>query len=415
MLFAFLAALLSAIVLTLDRQAAHANAQQAASMLVAGARLGASDVRALKAELRTRAGMLAASRSLQRAVLAGDRAALDGIARRSRATIRAERISVGVLPARPRLDATATINSGSGAIAHVTLGLPLDGATLARIRRETPLPAPAELLLVRGGRVIAGGHLGAHFVVRRGLVTLGRTSFVGGFARLPVEGVSLVAVEPLSATSAGVRTYRSRTLAAALLTLLVAAALAVPLARPLTRRFGELSDRAERDALTGLANRRALDERLEEELDRARRYRTHLSLVLVDIDDFKQVNDRYGHQSGDDLLRAFATALSGSLRELDLAARFGGEEFALLLPGTPSGGACIVAEQIRRLVSELEVAGPGGLPIRLTASFGVADYPSCATVDALYECADRRLYDAKRRGKDQVVGVELGEALAGTR
>jgi diguanylate cyclase (GGDEF)-like protein len=359
--------------------------------------------------------MLAASRSLQRAVLAGDRAALDGIARRSRATIRAEGISVGVLPARPRLDATATINSGSGAIAHVTLGLPLDGATLARIRRETPLPAPAELLLVRGGRVIAGSHLGAHFVVRHGLVTLGRTSFVGGFARLPVEGVSLVAAEPLSATSAGVRTYRSQTLIAALLTLLVAAALAVRLARPLTRRFGELSDRAERDALTGLANRRALDERLEEELDRARRYRTHLSLVLVDIDDFKQVNDRYGHQSGDDLLRAFATALSGSLRELDLAARFGGEEFALLLPGTPSGGACIVAEQVRRLVSELEVAGPGGLPIRLTASFGVADYPSCATVDALYECADRRLYDAKRRGKDQVVGVELGEALAGTR
>src|SRR5207245_632862 len=145
--------------------------------------------------------------------------------------------------------ATARINSGSGAIAHVTLGLPLDGATLARIRRETPPLAPAELLLVRGGRVIAGSHLGAHFVVRRGLVTLGRTSFVGGFARLPVEGVSLVAVEPLSATSAGVRTYRSQTLIAALLTLLVAVALAVRLARPLTRRFGELSDRAERDAL----------------------------------------------------------------------------------------------------------------------------------------------------------------------
>ncbi len=415
MLFAFLAALLSAIVLMLDRQAAHANAQQAASVLVAGARLGASDVRALKADLRTRAGMLAASPSLQRAVLAGDRAALDGIARRSRATIRAEGISVGVLPARPRLDATATIDSSSGAIAHVTLALPLDGATLARIRRETPLPAPAELLLVRRGRVIAGSHLSAHVVVGRGLLTLGRTSFVAGSARLPVEGVSLVTVEPLSATSAGVRTYRSRTLVAALLTLLVAAALAVPLARPLARRFGELSDRAERDALTGLANRRALDERLEEELDRARRYRTHLSLVLVDIDDFKQVNDRYGHQSGDELLRAFATALSGSLRELDLAARFGGEEFALLLPGTPTEGACIVAEQIRRIVSELQLAGPGGLPIRLTASFGVADYPSCATVDQLYQFADRRLYQAKRRGKDQVVGVELGEAVAAPR
>jgi diguanylate cyclase (GGDEF)-like protein len=415
MLLAFLAALLSAIVLTLDRQAAHANARQAASVLVAGARLAASDVRGLNADLRTRAGMLAASPNLQRAALGGDRAELDGIARRWRATIRTEAISVGVLPSRPRLVATATLHSGSGAIARVTLGLPLDGAAVAQIRRETPLPAPAELLLVRAGRVIAGRHLGARVVVRRGLLTLGRTSLVGGSARLPVEGVSLIAVEPLSATSAGVRIFRRRTLIAALLTLLIAAALAVPLARPLTRRFGELSDRAERDALTGLANRRALDERLEEELDRARRYRTHLSLVLVDIDDFKQVNDRYGHQSGDDLLRAFATALSGSLRELDLAARFGGEEFALLLPGTPSGGACIVAEQIRRLVSELELVGPGGLPIRLTASFGVADYPSCATVDELYECADRRLYDAKRRGKDQVVGVELAEAVAGTR
>jgi two-component system chemotaxis family response regulator WspR len=119
--------------------------------------------------------------------------------------------------------------------------------------------------------------------------------------------------------------------------------------------------------------------------------------------------------AGDEALREVGVLLRRGMRPADSVFRIGGEEFALLLPGTPSGGACIVAEQIRRLVSELEVAGPGGLPIRLTASFGVADYPSCATVDALYECADRRLYDAKRRGKDQVVGVELGEALAGTR
>ena len=89
-----------------------------------------------------------------------------------------------------------------------------------------------------------------------------------------------------------------------MLTLALAAGLATRLGRPLARMFGELTDQAERDSLTGLANRRVLDERLEEELDRSRRYGTHLALILVDIDNFKSVNDRHGHQCGDDVLRA---------------------------------------------------------------------------------------------------------------
>jgi diguanylate cyclase (GGDEF)-like protein len=227
--------------------------------------------------------------------------------------------------------------------------------------------------------------------------------------RLPLAGFSLVAIEPLSDVSAPVRIYRSRTLIAALLTLLVAAAVAVPLARPLARRFADLSDRAEHDSLTGLANRRTLDQRLKEELDRAHRYSTHLSFVLVDIDDFKMLNDRFGHQLGDDLLRSIATSLSASRRELDLVARFGGEEFALVLPGTPAEGACVVAEQIRRAVSALELNGPRGELVRVTASFGAADFPGCATLDELVACADERLYEAKRRGKTQVVGDRKAE------
>jgi diguanylate cyclase (GGDEF)-like protein len=227
--------------------------------------------------------------------------------------------------------------------------------------------------------------------------------------RLPLTGVSLVAIEPLSDVSAPVTIYRSRMVIAALLTLLVAAIVAVPLARPLARRFAELSDRAGRDSLTGLANRRTLDIRLKEEVDRAHRYSTHLALVLVDIDDFKQLNDRFGHQLGDDLLRAVAASLSASRRELDLVARFGGEEFALVLPGTPAEGARVVAEQVRRAVSEVELAGSDGEPIHVTASFGTADFPSCATLEELVACADQHLYEAKRRGKNQVVGDSKAE------
>jgi diguanylate cyclase (GGDEF)-like protein len=125
--------------------------------------------------------------------------------------------------------------------------------------------------------------------------------------------------------------------------------------------------------------------------------------VIADLDDFKQVNDRYGHQAGDEVLRAVAEVLGGSLRELDLAARFGGEEFALILPGTTSSGARRVADQVRELLARAVVAGPDGKPIRVTASFGVAEFPSCNGVDELVAGADAALYAAKRAGKNRVV------------
>jgi diguanylate cyclase (GGDEF)-like protein len=410
-LFVLLAALLAAIVLVLDRQAEHANVRQVVSQLASAARIAASDVRTLHADLRARAGRLASSPSLQHAVVVRDRAELQRIAGTSGATIRSSGISVGALPPRPRLEATAMLASRTGAIAHLTVALPLNTSTLARLRESVPLPPHAQLVLLQDGHVVAGGRRGARAAVQQERLTIGRTPYLAGSSRLPVAGVRLAVIESLSDVSGPVRIYRSRTLIAALLTLLVAAVVSVPLARPLARRFAELSDRAARDSLTGLANRRTLDERLEEELDRARSNSTHLALVMVDIDDFKQMNDRYGHQFGDDLLRSFAAVLSGSLRELDLVARFGGEEFALVLPGAPVEGACRVAEQIRRAISELDPAGPDGQPVRVTASFGTASFPSCATRDELIACADDRLYEAKRRGKNQVVGDAKPEAV----
>ena len=127
------------------------------------------------------------------------------------------------------------------------------------------------------------------------------------------------------------------------------------------------------------------------------------------------MNDRYGHQCGDEVLRAIAPILSNSLRELDLAGRFGGEEFALVLPGTAVASARRVAEQIRRALAKVTVEGPAGEVVRVTASFGAAEFPANASVASLVEAADRALYTAKRDGKDRVVADGGGAVASGSR
>ena len=408
--FMLLAGLLSAIVLTLNRQAVHSNGQQVTTQLVGSARMAALSARTLADDLQTRAGRVASSVALQRALADGDRATLRRIAKSRDAQVEFRGEPIGVLPAPPRLTSTATIRSGSATIARVTVGLSLDATALTLLRRATPLPPKARLVLLERARVLAGATPGARAVVGSDHVALGGTSYAFASAPLPVKGVTVLAIESLADVSAPTGSFLRHSLIAALLTLLLAGALALLLARPLARMFGDLSERAERDELTGLANRRTLDDRLREEIDRARRYRTHLTLVLIDTDDFKQVNDRYGHQCGDDALRSVASVLSRSLRELDLAGRFGGEEFALVLPGTSVGGAGRIAEKIRSAIADVEVLGPGSQPIRVTASFGMAEFPACATLEELVERADRCLYEAKRRGKNRVVAPDATEA-----
>jgi diguanylate cyclase (GGDEF)-like protein len=402
-LVVFLGALLSVVVFTLNRNASNATRQQAGTQLASAARVAVSTLAADRAGLRARASGIAGSVEFQQAVVSGEAAALARIARTYHARLVVERRQFGALPAPPRLTSTASLEKNGRVIARVTVPLALDGATLARLSRATPLPRGAALLFMRDGRVIAGPLKGA--VVRDEALRLGSTQFVVGAAEIPNLGIRLVAAEPLSRVTASSNAYGRRTVIAAILTLLIAIGLAVCFARPVARTFGELSDQAQHDPLTGLANRRALDARLEEELERARRHGTHLGLVLIDVDDFKHFNDDYGHQCGDEVLRTFAALLAGSLRELDLAGRFGGEEFALVLPGTSVEGACVLAEQIRKSLKLLEVAGPAGEPLRITASFGAAAFPGCATVEELIAAADQSVYEAKRRGKDQVVGA----------
>lgn len=154
------------------------------------------------------------------------------------------------------------------------------------------------------------------------------------------------------------------------------------------------------DGLTALANRRACSDALQAETARAERFGTPLSVVVADLDRFKDVNDAYGHAIGDEALRTFADVLRGTVRESDVAGRWGGEEFLLLLPGADEDGAAQLAERIRAGLSGRSVAGAPDL--RLTASFGVAEYAPESSAERLVGAADRALYRAKRAGKNRV-------------
>lgn len=156
------------------------------------------------------------------------------------------------------------------------------------------------------------------------------------------------------------------------------------------------------DGLTGLANRRHLEDQLATELSRIERFGGSLAAVIADLDDFKNVNDRYGHPAGDVVLREFARTLQEGIRDIDTAGRWGGEEFLLLLPGTDLDGAAHVAERIRRAFADRFVHSAEGDPIPGTASFGVAAVPDSATADGLLAAADAALYRAKRSGKNRV-------------
>jgi diguanylate cyclase (GGDEF)-like protein len=156
------------------------------------------------------------------------------------------------------------------------------------------------------------------------------------------------------------------------------------------------------DGLTGLANRRQADETLSAELARTDRLGGPVGLILADLDDFKAVNDRHGHPTGDIVLREFAETLRETVREIDTAARWGGEEFAVILPGTDLEGAAHVAERIRIALAERTIVSVDGEPLHVTASFGAAASNASSTVQQLIEAADGALYRAKRAGKDRV-------------
>jgi len=170
------------------------------------------------------------------------------------------------------------------------------------------------------------------------------------------------------------------------------------------RLLRRLYESSTRDALTGAYNRSHFDERLRSEIAFAARHRTEASLVLLDIDHFKRVNDTYGHQAGDVVLRELAVLSQRSLRAEDVFARFGGEEFGVILRGIHLRGADRLAERLR-IALETAVIEASGHPIRVTLSAGCASVACCASQSAeeIVKIADRRLYLAKTGGRNRVV------------
>jgi|UniRef100_A0A7V6A5C0 two-component system cell cycle response regulator len=163
------------------------------------------------------------------------------------------------------------------------------------------------------------------------------------------------------------------------------------------------------DPLTGIYNRRYLNDTLPVEIKRALRYKRPLGLLLCDLDHFKRINDAYGHNVGDLVLKEFAGRLKGSVRDgIDWLARYGGEEFVLVLPETDLAGSFDLAERLRRLVAEKVIATPAG-GINITASFGISCFSHGAqenprTPETLLDEADQCMYQAKKAGRNRVVG-----------
>ena len=171
----------------------------------------------------------------------------------------------------------------------------------------------------------------------------------------------------------------------------------------LAERMTEAWTMATMDLLTGVLNRQALLSRLDAELDRAARYGHQLSIILVDIDHFKRLNDTYGHVAGDQMLHAVAEVLRASVRGVDIVGRYGGEEFMVVLPETDVDAAATLAEKLRRFVALRSLALEDGSVVSVTLSAGVAGgFGSHLNLETLVRDADNAMYSAKALGRDQV-------------
>lgn len=166
----------------------------------------------------------------------------------------------------------------------------------------------------------------------------------------------------------------------------------------------KLTELATHDELTGLLNRRAAFGAMNKDLSRINRHKSVASIVLLDIDNFKNINDSLGHQTGDEVLVMVAKVLLDTLRDYDVACRYGGEEFLLFLPDTSGEISVQVAERIRRLLSECTFQA-GGETHKFTASFGVHEMIKSQSIAANIGAADKALYDAKKQGRDRVVST----------
>jgi diguanylate cyclase (GGDEF)-like protein len=359
-------------------------------------------------DAQQRAAALAAQPRLQRALAARDEQALHHLTASVRGAVAVSGSQAVPQITRPSLRREVRVVAKGRVIGIVAVTLPLDGAALARLRAAAPLVSGEGILFIRHDRILAGpsGVTGARIPPHAHSVSLDGANYRVVQTRLvgrPAP-VTLAAFAPAAEVDGPVA--RSDRLLAACLAvtfvalLLLARLLARPMLLPLVR-LGRDARSSGRDDLTNLPNRRAFTEAAAAELVRARRSGRPLAVALVDLDDFKRVNDTFGHSTGDRILCDVADVLREHFREIDLPSRLGGEEFAVLLPETDLAGAREAAERFVTALADAEF-GDGRIgPRGITASAGVAAAADLE-IEVLLDSADRALYRAKKHGKNQV-------------
>jgi diguanylate cyclase (GGDEF)-like protein len=288
-------------------------------------------------------------------------------------------------------------------VGTIVATIPLNAELATRLRNASAHGRQDRLVIVRKGIVVGTGQRAS---INGRDVRVGGENYRGLLSRVPnAVGISLFALRPAKVINANVRPYRQHIFYAAIGSFALLLLVALAFARPILQTLGDfrrVASQAATDGLTGIANRRSFDDELALEWRRADRIGDSLALVLVDLDNFKSVNDRFGHQTGDTVLRRVAAILDSGARQVDLAARYGGEEFALLAPETTLSGAMKFAERLRTELEAATIELPDGAQLQVTASFGVAVKDELTAPEQLVAAADEALYEAKRGGKNRV-------------
>jgi diguanylate cyclase (GGDEF)-like protein len=386
----------------LRNERAHAD-----SALRAQLQSGLRELSRLGDEASTRAADLAGSGDVQRAFIAGRPAALASIAAHEPGvSFFLNKHRIGAVPPTNVLERSVWLTVDGRRIGKVTAVNRLDPRLSTRLTRDAPHARGDRLALVRRGRMV-GTTLS--LATRGHTVTLQGVRYRSLASRVPdAGGVRLLALRPEHAIEASVAPYRHRIRYAALGSFALLVLVALMFAGPLLRMLGDfrrVASQATTDALTGIANRRSFDEELALEWRRAHRIGDSFALVLLDLDDFKKVNDTHGHPAGDAVLRTVGEVLGAGVRQIDLAARYGGEEFVVLVPESDLHGATQLAKRLRLAVSKARTELPGGRLLKVTASFGVAAKGDLSSAEQLIAAADDALYEAKRAGKNRVVAA----------
>ena len=396
--------LVVAIVRILDANALRNERAHADAALTQELQSASDELGTLSDKAASTVDELGNSARLQRAFLTDDRTEIRRIARRTPNTVfysHGHRVA-GTMP-RVALRRSSSLMQSGKVVGQVVAAIGFDRSLMRRLLAASEQAPGDRLIAVRSGRAVGSGE---RLHVSGRTIRLDGVRYRGWLVPVPnAPRTNLVALRPDAAISAAVRPYQQRVFYAALGSFALLVLVALFFGGPILRTLGDfrrVASQATTDSLTGLANRWTFDEELALEWRRAERVGDPLALILLDIDNFKEINDGHGHQAGDEVLRRVGEVLAGSVRQVDLATRYGGEEFAVIAPETDLDGALDLAERLRKALADAEIELRDGTRLSVTASFGAAvkgDVPGC---EKLVAAADELLYEAKRAGKNRV-------------